>query len=174
MNTETLAAAAPSAPAEKEILTADIDPALPSIEPPRSWSKEDKELFASLPRELQERLADRERSREADFLRRQHQLVEARKEYEQKLQTLTAFGYVTEEQRAAFGEYAKREALVLKAKFPALDLGKLRQAAAHLLKRLGFEDDELSQLWDGRQFLSLRDHRVQMLFIEALTRKPSL
>jgi hypothetical protein len=39
-------------PGEK---TEGIDPAaaeLPSIEPPRSWTKEDKELFASLPRSL--------------------------------------------------------------------------------------------------------------------------
>jgi hypothetical protein len=48
----------------------------PSIEPPRSWTKEDKELFRSLPRETQERLAERERSREADFLRRQNEASE--------------------------------------------------------------------------------------------------
>jgi hypothetical protein len=39
---------------------------LSPIEPPRSWTKEDKELFKGLPRETQERLADRERSRESD------------------------------------------------------------------------------------------------------------
>src|SRR6266700_859128 len=32
---------------------------VPPIEPPRSWTKEDKELFKGLPRETQERLADR-------------------------------------------------------------------------------------------------------------------
>src|SRR5262249_29178395 len=36
------------------------------IEPPRSWTKEDKELFTSLPRATQERIAERERSRESD------------------------------------------------------------------------------------------------------------
>lgn len=53
----------------------EADP-LPPIEPPRSWTKEDKELFKGLPRETQERLAIRERSREADFLRRQNDAAE--------------------------------------------------------------------------------------------------
>jgi len=52
---------------------------LPPIAPPRSWSNEDKELFASLPRETQERLAERERSRESDFLRRQNEAAVERK-----------------------------------------------------------------------------------------------
>jgi hypothetical protein len=51
----------------------------PSIDPPRSWSKEDKELFASLPRETQERLSDRERSRESDFLKRQNETADKSK-----------------------------------------------------------------------------------------------
>ena len=49
---------------------------LPSIEPPRSWTKADKELFTSLPRETQMRIAERERSREGDFLRRQAEAAE--------------------------------------------------------------------------------------------------
>jgi hypothetical protein len=49
---------------------------LPPIEPPRSWTKDDKELFTSLPRETQERIAERERSRESDFLRRQNEAAD--------------------------------------------------------------------------------------------------
>src|SRR5689334_2068624 len=52
------------------------DQAEPPIAPPRSWTKEDKELFKHLPRETQARLAERERSREADFLRRQNEASE--------------------------------------------------------------------------------------------------
>jgi hypothetical protein len=48
----------------------------PPIEPPRSWTKEDKELFTSLPRATQERIAERERSREGDFNRRQQEAAE--------------------------------------------------------------------------------------------------
>lgn len=67
--------------------TAQDDPAeLPPIDPPRSWSKEDKELFNSLPRETQERVADRERSRESDFLKRQNEATEKSKALEAKEQ----------------------------------------------------------------------------------------
>ncbi len=59
---------------------------LPSIDPPRSWSKEDKELFTGLPRETQERLAERERSREGDFLRRQNEVSERQKAAEAERQ----------------------------------------------------------------------------------------
>lgn len=65
----------------------DADPAdAPSIEPPRSWSKEDKELFNSLPPETQQRVAERERSRESDFLRRQTEATEKSKALEAKEQ----------------------------------------------------------------------------------------
>ena len=65
-----------SPPSETE--GADREGDLPPIEPPRSWTKEDKELFTSLPRETQERLAERERSREGDFSRRQQEATEHR------------------------------------------------------------------------------------------------
>jgi hypothetical protein len=56
---------------------------LAPIEPPRSWTKADKDLFTSLPRETQLRIAERERSREGDFSRRQQEAAE-------KLKGLTA------------------------------------------------------------------------------------
>ena len=55
---------------------------LPPIEPPRSWTKEDKDLFTSLPRATQERIAERERSREGDFNRRQQEAAEKSKALE--------------------------------------------------------------------------------------------
>lgn len=58
----------------------------PPIEPPRSWSKEDKELFNALPRETQERVSERERARESDFLRRQNDATEKSKALEAKEQ----------------------------------------------------------------------------------------
>jgi|SRR5882757_1016998 len=75
--------------------TESADPAaqqLPPIEPPRSWTKEDKELFAGLPRETQERLAERERSRDTDFSRRQNDAAE-------KLKGLTAKEQAVEQAR---------------------------------------------------------------------------
>jgi hypothetical protein len=72
------------------------DPAnLPPIEPPRSWTKQDKELFTSLPRETQERIAERERSRESDFLRRQNEAAD-------KLKGLTAKEQAVEQARQQY------------------------------------------------------------------------
>jgi hypothetical protein len=65
------------------------------IDPPRSWTKEDKELFKGLPRETQERLVERERSRETDFLRRQNEAAE-------KLKGLTAKEQAVDEVRGKY------------------------------------------------------------------------
>src|SRR5215831_8612256 len=65
------------------------------IEPPRSWTKEDKELFTSLPRATQERIAERERSRESDFLRRQNEAAE-------KLKGLNAKEQAVEQARQTY------------------------------------------------------------------------
>jgi len=72
---------------EPPIETQETDAAedLPPVEPPRSWSKEDKETFKGLPRETQERLAERERSREVDFNRRQQDAAEKQKALEAQL-----------------------------------------------------------------------------------------
>jgi hypothetical protein len=58
----------------------EADPAeTPPIEPPRSWTKAEKERFQSLPRETQEYLHSREQERERDFRRTQNELAEQRK-----------------------------------------------------------------------------------------------
>jgi hypothetical protein len=57
------------------------DPALrePSIEPPRSWTKDAKEAFKSLPPEHQRWLAEQADSQEKDFRRRQNDVAEQSK-----------------------------------------------------------------------------------------------
>lgn len=63
------------------------DPASkPSVEPPRSWTKEDKELFASLPPETQARIAERERAREVEFRKGQDAFAQQRKAAEAEAQ----------------------------------------------------------------------------------------
>ncbi len=53
------------------------DPAeTPTIDPPRSWTKAEKEAFAALPREHQQNIAERERSRELDIRRGQNEAAE--------------------------------------------------------------------------------------------------
>lgn len=77
--------ASPDEPVPGE--TVDADPAeLPPIEPPRSWPTEDKAWFADLPRDKQERIAERERLRDQDFSRRQNEATEKSKALEAKEQ----------------------------------------------------------------------------------------
>lgn len=54
----------------------------PPIEPPRSWTKEAKERWASLPRDTQEYLAQREEERDRGLNRSQTELAEQRKAIE--------------------------------------------------------------------------------------------
>ena len=44
---------------------------------------------------------------------------------------------------------------------------KLQQAAVAVLKDIGFTDEELGDLWTGRAPLRLRDHRMQLLVLDA-------
>jgi hypothetical protein len=75
---------------------------VPPIEPPRSWTKEAKDRWQSLPRETQEYIAGREQEREREIRRsqneaaeklkgmsaREQQLEQARQQYEQALPAL--------------------------------------------------------------------------------------
>lgn len=83
-----------SAPAEEPISADDdqgqVDPAPeePSIEAPRSWTKEEKEAFKLLPPEHQQRIAERERKREADIRQGQNEAAEIRKAAEAERQRM--------------------------------------------------------------------------------------
>ncbi len=76
--------AAPVEEAAGEEATATTEPAeeLPPIEPPRSWTKEEKEEFKSYPREAQEKIARREQDRESALRRGQNEVAEQRKAIE--------------------------------------------------------------------------------------------
>lgn len=62
------------------------DAAQPPIPAPRSWTKEEKEAFAALPREHQERIAHRERERQAEIDRRLNEADRASKAAEAREQ----------------------------------------------------------------------------------------
>jgi hypothetical protein len=94
--TDATAAGEGEAPVEESSGAEDADEPLP-IEPQASWSEQDKELFASLPRATQERLAERERSREGEASQRRKVLEadrasmeQARQKYEATLPQLLA------------------------------------------------------------------------------------
>lgn len=67
----------------------------PPIEPPRSWTKEAKERWQSLPRETQEYLATREQERERELRRGQNEAAE-------KLKGLTAKEQAVEQARQQY------------------------------------------------------------------------
>jgi hypothetical protein len=62
--------------------TPEVDPVVeeqPSIDPPRSWTKDAKEAFKLLPPALQKDVAELERSREVETRRGQNEVADARK-----------------------------------------------------------------------------------------------
>jgi hypothetical protein len=221
------------APGETESQAEPAEP--PPIEPPRSWTKEAKERWQSLPRETQEYLAEREQERERELRRGQNDAAEklkgltakeqavelARQQYEtalpllldnlqsamqgefsdiktmadvQKMASEDWPRYVrwdaqqkqvtavqqemrgAEERRTAeftqrWTEFAKREDSLFAEKVPEMadrdKAAKLQSAAVSVLKELGFSDEELSRSYHGKQGMSLRDHRVQLLVRDA-------
>ncbi len=217
--------------------TQEIDPAAePSIEPPRSWTKEEKERFSSLPRETQEYLANREQERDRAVRQSQNEAAEhrkaleaeksvvaqARQQYEaalpallQTLQEQQAGEFsdirtmadverlaredwpryalwdaqqkkvaaVTQEVNAAYerqshefqqrwSDFSKTEDAKLLEREPEIadpeKASKLRESAFNLLRQdIGFNEQELGDLWNGAASLSIRDHRVQRLILKA-------
>ena len=111
------------------------------IEPPRSWTKEDKELFTSLPRETQEHIAERERSRESDFLRRQNEAAD-------KLKGLTAKEQAVEQARQQY-EAALPQLLHTLQQQQAGEFADIKSMAD--VERLAREDWPRYLLWDLQQ-----------------------
>jgi hypothetical protein len=115
--------------------------ALPPIEPPRSWTKEDKELFASLPRATQERVAERERLRESDFLRRQNEAAE-------KLKGLSTREQAVEQARAHY-EAALPQLLATLQQQQSGEFADIKTLAD--VERMAREDMARYVRWDVQQ-----------------------
>jgi hypothetical protein len=120
---------------------ADRQEAPAPIEPPRSWTKEDKELFTGLPRATQERLAERERSREGDFLRRQNEAAE-------KLKGLAAKEQAVEQARQTY-EAALPQLLHTLQQQQAGEFADVKSMAD--VEHLAREDWPRYLLWDLQQ-----------------------
>lgn len=109
-------AALPEVEATGETQEADPAEKLPTIEPPRSWTKEEKERFNSYPRELQAYLSEREQERDravrhsqneaAEKLKgltaKEQQVEQARQQYESALPAL--YQTLQEQQAGAFSD----------------------------------------------------------------------
>lgn len=95
-------AVAETQPSDDSDTGQDDTEALPPIEPPASWTKEERKAWETLPRDLQESIADRERARRADVDRRLNEAAkiakaaearelaaeQARKNYEDRIPQL--------------------------------------------------------------------------------------
>jgi hypothetical protein len=66
-----------------------LDQIIAPVDPPRSWTKDEKLEFASLPRKTQATVARREREREAGLRRSQNALAEELKKIQTQTQTST-------------------------------------------------------------------------------------
>jgi len=228
------AAAAQQPPGET---TEEAEPAeLPPIEPPRSWTKDEKEEFATYPREAQEKIARREQDREAALRRSQNEAADirkaaeaerlkveqARQQYEAALpallqtiqtaqsgefadiktqedvtklanedwprfarwqahmmQVATVEKEVTaaqqrqaDEFKSKWSEFATKEDQLLLDKAPELadkaQQQKIADGAVKVLREIGFSEKELASAWGGETAVSLRDHRVQLLILDAM------
>src|SRR5437764_1181432 len=97
--TESTAQANDAAPAEGQPsgeTESQPEPAAePLIEPPRSWTKDEKERFKTLPRETQEYLAERETERDREIRRSQNEAAE-------KLKGLSAKEQAVEQARQQY------------------------------------------------------------------------
>jgi hypothetical protein len=134
-----------AAPVEEPALSEDAteaEPAeVPPIEPPRSWTKEAKERWQSLPRETQEYLAEREQERDREVRRSQNETAE-------KLKGLTAKEQAVEQARQEY-----------EAKLPAVMQALQDANAAHFsdiktmddVKRMAAEDPFRKIQWDAHQ-----------------------
>lgn len=118
------------------------DPAdKPTIEPPRSWTKEEKEAFKALPPEHQQRISERERAREVEIRNRQNEIAEQRKaseaERQQALQARQQYEQALPQLLQAL--YAQQNG----------EFSDVRSMAD--VERLAREDPMRYSLWDAQQ-----------------------
>ena len=86
----------------------------PPIEAPRSWTKADKEAFASLPRDTQERILALDRTRELELRRGQNEAAEQRRAAEAMAQQAEQ---AQAQARAAYEQSLPQQALLLDAQY---------------------------------------------------------
>lgn len=142
ISTETDAAPAEEATGEQETATTEPEETLPPIEPPRSWTKEQKAEFSNLPRVAQEVISQREQDRETTLRRGQNELAEQRKEAESlraKLnEALQQYEQATHSalqavQQATAGEFADIKTPEDISKLAAEDPLRFTRYQAHLM-----------------------------------------
>jgi hypothetical protein len=219
----------------EETPEAPSEPAEPVIDPPRSWDKSAREKWATLPRDTQEYLAQRESERDKGLHQSQQKVADerkaiaaerqaaesARQQYEAQLPALMTalqdanaqhfgdirsvddvtnlaaqdpFRYLqwqahqsklaavkaeqdaadrrnAEEKQTSFARYVNDESEKFNAALNDADKAKLKDykdQAPKFLSDRGFSEQELNDLWNDKQRLSIHDYRVQNLILDGL------
>ena len=159
-------------PGEPE--AADPVETLPPIEPPRSWTKEEKDEFLTYPREAQEKIARREQERDAAIRRSQNeaaeklkgltakeQLVEkARQEYEAKLPALMQ--HIQEQQAGQFADVrtqADVDRMAQEDPFRYIQWTAHQQKVSAVQNEMRLAQERQSQEWNSKwsEFASRED-----------------
>ena len=150
-------AAAEKPPGEE---TATPEPeALPPIEPPRSWTKEEKAEFQTYPREAQEKIARREQDRETALRKGQNEIAEQRKaaeaeriklEQAQRQYEATLPALYQALQTAQSGEFADIKTNDDVTKLAAEDWPRFARYQAHLMN-VGSLEQEMRKAQERQQ-----------------------
>jgi hypothetical protein len=115
---------------------------------------------------------DLERVRQTDFDRFTRFQV-----HKEKLQALQSEAQVAEQRQAQelsqkWQSFAAEQDKLFAEKVPDLadpaKATKLRESAVKVLTDIGFTDQELAAAWNGERGVSLRDHKVQLLILDAM------
>jgi hypothetical protein len=130
-------ASPPEAPGETEA----IEPAPPPIDPPRSWTKDEKERWHALPRETQEYIASREQERDREIRRSQNEAAE-------KLKGMSAREQALEQARHQY-ETALPALLQTLQQAQAGEFGDIRTLSD--VEKLAAEDWPRYVRWDASQ-----------------------
>ena len=73
---------------------------------------------------------------------------------------------------AQWAEFASKEDQLLLDKAPELAdkarQQKIADSAVSVLEDVGFSKEDLAKAWNGKQAVSLRDHRLQLLILDAI------
>jgi hypothetical protein len=138
--------------------SADGAEAAAPIEPPQWWTMADQELFTSLPRETQERIAKRERLRERDVVRRQA-------EVDEQLKGITAREQAAEQSRLHY-ETVMADVLQALQDQQAGDFSDIKSLAD--VMRLAREDTSRYLAWD---VATKRVGLLQQQLVEAQQRR---
>ncbi len=75
---------------DAEVTPAEAEPEVPAIDPPQSWSDAHGEVFAKLPPEVQQIVAERESEREANLTKRSQEDVERTRLHKAAMQDIEA------------------------------------------------------------------------------------